>query len=381
MTSTGATGTGLLVFGTAPTFTGPVLGTPASGVATNLTGTAAGLTAGSVTTNANLTGPVTSVGNATSMTASLTLTTPTIASFANATHNHQNAAGGGTLVDAAIAFTAPALGAPTAATIQTSGNVGVGAAPSVTAGTMLVATDNFNGSTIVRSSNPDATDTASISMVNALASTADVRLQSHGAGRVATRFGVTLANYAELAVAAGNGLLIGSTIGVPVIVGTNGTRALTVDATSQAVSLRGSQTNDSATTGDVGELISGTVAANTTSLSTGTTINVGTNTNITLTAGDWDCTGAVNFTFGATTSVSNLAGGISTTTGTLPAQDSYFDFASAAMVPTAASVSTWVAPTVRVSASGSTSVFLVTQATFSVSTVKAGGTIRCRRTR
>lgn len=46
---------------------GGVLGTPASGVATNLTGTAAGLTAGNVTTNANLTGMVTSVGNAASL--------------------------------------------------------------------------------------------------------------------------------------------------------------------------------------------------------------------------------------------------------------------------------------------------------------------------
>ena len=43
------------------------LGTPSSGVATNLTGTASGLTAGTVTTNANLTGDVTSVGNATTI--------------------------------------------------------------------------------------------------------------------------------------------------------------------------------------------------------------------------------------------------------------------------------------------------------------------------
>ena len=43
---------------------GGPLGTPSSGVATNLTGTAAGLTAGNVTTNANLTGHVTSTGNA-----------------------------------------------------------------------------------------------------------------------------------------------------------------------------------------------------------------------------------------------------------------------------------------------------------------------------
>ena len=49
---------------TSPTLTTPALGTPASGVATNLSGTAANLTAGSVTTNANLTGEVTSSGNA-----------------------------------------------------------------------------------------------------------------------------------------------------------------------------------------------------------------------------------------------------------------------------------------------------------------------------
>jgi hypothetical protein len=47
-----------------PVLVTPALGTPASGVMTNVTGTAAGLTAGNVTTNANLTGHVTSVGNA-----------------------------------------------------------------------------------------------------------------------------------------------------------------------------------------------------------------------------------------------------------------------------------------------------------------------------
>ncbi len=45
----------------------PVLGTPTSGVLTNCTGTASGLTAGTVTTNANLTGDVTSSGNATTL--------------------------------------------------------------------------------------------------------------------------------------------------------------------------------------------------------------------------------------------------------------------------------------------------------------------------
>jgi len=53
---------------------GAALGTPSSGVATNLTGTAAGLTAGNVTTNANLTGGVTSVGNAATVITNANLT-------------------------------------------------------------------------------------------------------------------------------------------------------------------------------------------------------------------------------------------------------------------------------------------------------------------
>jgi len=61
------TGTGSNVLNTSPTLVTPALGTPASGIMTNVTGTAAGLTAGNTTTNANLTGAVTSVGNAASL--------------------------------------------------------------------------------------------------------------------------------------------------------------------------------------------------------------------------------------------------------------------------------------------------------------------------
>jgi len=50
------------------------LGTPASFVGTNITGTASGLTAGNVTTNANLTGGVTSVGNAATVVTNANLT-------------------------------------------------------------------------------------------------------------------------------------------------------------------------------------------------------------------------------------------------------------------------------------------------------------------
>jgi hypothetical protein len=64
---TDETGSGANVFANSPTLVTPNLGTPSTLVGTNITGTAAGLTAGNVTTNANLTGAVTSVGNATSL--------------------------------------------------------------------------------------------------------------------------------------------------------------------------------------------------------------------------------------------------------------------------------------------------------------------------
>lgn len=66
-TASGVTGTDQMVLATSPTLVTPALGTPTALVGTNITGTAASLTAGTVTTNANLTGDVTSSGNATTL--------------------------------------------------------------------------------------------------------------------------------------------------------------------------------------------------------------------------------------------------------------------------------------------------------------------------
>jgi hypothetical protein len=148
---------------------------------------------------------------------------------------------------------------------------------------------------------------------------------------------------------------------------------------SQTAGIVGTTTNNSANAGSVGEVISSTIATGSSvSLSTGATSNI---TSISLTAGDWDCTGAVDFTFGATTSYTNLVGSISTTTGTLGAQDSKFDFETPAAVPTAGADATFALPVVRELLSGTTTVFLVAQGTFTVSTLKAYGTIRCRGVR
>ena len=76
--------TTLGVTGVATLGNGAILGTPASMTATNITGTASGLTAGNVTTNANLTGGVTSVGNAATVVTNANLTGD-VTSVGNAT--------------------------------------------------------------------------------------------------------------------------------------------------------------------------------------------------------------------------------------------------------------------------------------------------------
>jgi hypothetical protein len=107
----------------------PLLGTPTSGTLTNCTGLpigsgVSGLASGAATflatpSSANLAALCTDETGSGAIVfgTSPTIVTPTIASFANATHNHTNAAGGGQLTQASLS---DATATPTASSIPVS---------------------------------------------------------------------------------------------------------------------------------------------------------------------------------------------------------------------------------------------------------------------
>lgn len=94
--------------------------------------------------------PVATMNNTLTM-QNKTLITPTIASFVNATHNHQDAAGGGQLsITAATTGTLPVNRGGTGATTLTSGNVLVGAGTSAVTTTKAAPSGNFVGTSDVQ---------------------------------------------------------------------------------------------------------------------------------------------------------------------------------------------------------------------------------------
>lgn len=151
----------------------------------------------------------------------------------------------------------------------------------------------------------------------------------------------------------------------------------TITASTQLIG-KGTATNDSAAAGYIGEFVSGTAVAGSVSLTTATTANI---TSISLTAGDWDVSGGVTFTTAASTSVTQAIAGISTTTATLGADGTYARNTIAAFVPGAIEWLDQISPTVRISVAATTTVYLVGQSTFTVSTQTAGGFITARRVR
>ena len=144
-------------------------------------------------------------------------------------------------------------------------------------------------------------------------------------------------------------------------------------------SLQGVTNGVAAASGVVGELIESTRSVGSgMSLTSGLTSNIA---NITLTAGEWYINGQVDYRAGATTSITILTQGISTASGTLGAQDTFSRSVFAAVVPTAANDIGLPVRGQVLSLTATSTVYLVTNATFTVSTLSAYGTIQARRIR
>ena len=148
---TDETGTGAAVFADSPTLITPALGTPSALVGTNITGTASGLTAGNVTTNANLTGMVTSVGNATTVVTNANLTggvtsvgnATTVVTNANLTGDVTSVGNATTLATVA---TAGVTGSSTAIPVVTINAKGL--TTSITTAAVIAPAGTLTGSTL-----------------------------------------------------------------------------------------------------------------------------------------------------------------------------------------------------------------------------------------
>jgi hypothetical protein len=173
------------------------------------------------------------------------------------------------------------------------------------------------------------------------------------------------------ALASGSDITIGGGAGTTrKVVFTN---AISIGATYGIVGVTNAS---SAGAGYVGEVIESNIASGSAvTLTSGTNANV---TSITLTAGDWEVSGAVNFvTTSATLSLGE--GAISGTTATLTTtgQEGF-----AGPIQTSASTTTGCAvPARRITVSATTTYYLVALANFSGTSCKAYGTIHAQRRR
>ena len=241
---TDETGTGAAVFATSPTLVTPALGTPSSGVMTNVTGTAAGLTAGNVTTNANLTGMVTSVGNATTVITNANLTggvtsignAATVITNANLTGDitsvgNATAISAGVIVNSDINASA-AIDDTKLATIATALKVSNSATTAASANTAsaIVARDasgNFTAGTVTAALTGNASTATTLATGRTIAITGDLAYTSPSFDGSAN---VTAAGTLATVATAG---VTGSSTAIPVV--TINAKGLTTSITTAAV--------------------------------------------------------------------------------------------------------------------------------------------------
>ncbi|SRR6266566_1445294 len=195
----------------------------------------------------------------------------------------------------------------------------------------------------------------------------------------------TLTNKTYDTAGTGNVFKINGT-GISAITGT-GSVVLATSPTLTTPNTVGTSTNNNAAAGSVGEYIESVIALGS-AISTGVSASTPNLTSISLTAGDWDVVGHVQFIAGAVGNIFNSGGcSISTTTGSMDLTGNHANGMTlggttmAAVQQFATGTAITTGP-VRLSLAGTTTVFLVATLTWNTSTQPTMyGMIRARRIR
>jgi hypothetical protein len=334
------------------------LGTPTAGVATNLTGTAAGLTAGNVTTNANMTGDVISVGN--------TTTLMNAAAIAKLLTGYASGAGTVAATDSILAAFQKLNGNDALRLLLAGGTMtgNIAFSPTTAGVTGTTTNDSAAAGTVgefIQSQSRAGAATVTISN----ASPAVVTHTAHGMTAAINNGSVV--NFTNSGGALNTGLAASQAYFITII-----------DPNTYKVSssLANFAAGTFVNTSSAG---SGTQTANYNSaLTTGVVTDIG---GIVLTAGDWEVSGNIIYTFAASTVNQAVLAAIGTASATVPAasQLNSFNFGSTGVVPNGGF--TMSTPVVRLSLSGTQIAYLEGLCNFTTSTVAAIGNIRARRAR
>ena len=142
------------------------------------------------------------------------------------------AAGLGLLAASAVAL------AQDSVFVTSTGNVGIGTSSPAE---KLHVFENADANSLILLENPN-TGASAGAFLRAKTDSAITNFSTHGSGRTLSRFGQTLASWAEILQVSGNGLIIGTLSNKPVILGTDNTNRLQIDGSTGAVTIAGNLT-------------------------------------------------------------------------------------------------------------------------------------------